>query len=174
MLHLGQELANSRSHDGKHLKEDNMGQNDHNGHHDEEGLGEELDETATSLPVEGPPGIQEANDAGTAHHLADNLAAESAVKRNNGVLVLWEDGSFDADKSDHGGEAKENGAGNSENGNSSETGNETHPLRTGGDVLVVQLVKTEEHANASGQIQADVWHDGCDSGRDRERLPVAL
>lgn len=143
---------------------------------DEEDLEEELDETATSLPCEATPCLQEANVTSSSHHLADNLAAKGAIEGNDGVLVLREDGSLDADKSDDGRKAEEQRAHDRKHDHDDAADDQARGLGTVvlADLLGVEVVETEEHANAAGKVDADVWHSGVDGGRECEDLPASL
>ena len=109
-------------------------------------------------------------------HLADDLAAERAVKGDNRVLVLGEDGCFDAHKRDDGGETEEERACDHEDECDDETDSEARELGTGvcGNVFLVKLVQAHEHCDAAGEVQADVWHCGLDGGGESERLPLRL
>lgn len=151
-----------------------MGDNKEDANDDEEVLEKQLDKTTASLPVERPPCIQEANDTSSTHHLANDLATEGAVEGNDGVLVLREDRSFDADQGDHGGEAEEKGADNDEDEKGEDADGKTSPRRARSNLLLIELVKTHEHGYAEREVQADVRHNGSDGSGDSESLPVAL
>jgi hypothetical protein len=174
MLHDGQEVKDSGTEENDNLESQNMNSEDNEAEHDEEVLEEQLDETATSLPVERPPCVEEANDTGSAHNLANDLAAKRAVKGNDGVLVLGEEGGFDADQGHHSGEAEEKRADDDEDEEGEDANGETSPRSAGSDLLLLEVVKVHEHGYTSGQVQADVWHNSVDGGRDGKSLPVAL
>lgn len=151
-----------------------MNSDEDNAGHDQGNLHEELDETATSLPVEAAPSVKEANNAGATHHLLDDLATEGAVKRHNGVLLFGQDGSLNADQGDHGWKAKEEGSEDGEDENGDDTHDERGPLCTFvvGEVLLLKLVQSEEHAEASDHVKADVGHSGLNSSGNGKSLPL--
>lgn len=176
MLSLSHQLANGRTHDGKHLEGQDMEEDEGKTSNDEEDLNVELDEATASLPGEAAPRIQEADDASATENSGNDLAAESAVKRNNEVLVLGENRRLDADECDDGGKAEEERAHDADDEDGNNANDEGCPLGAVilTDVLLVELVQAHEHANATDDVQADKGHGSFDGSRNGESLPVLL
>lgn len=176
MLDLGQELAERRAHDSEDLESQDVRNDYDQAGDDEESLDVELDEAAARLPVEAAPCVHEADDASAAHELGDDFAAEGAVEGDDCVLVLGEDGGLDADEGDDCGDAEEQGACDGEDEESDDADDQGDPLRAlvSLEVLVLELVETEEHAEPGAEVDGDVGHGGLDGGGEREGLPVAL
>lgn len=141
---------------------------------DKEELDVELDQAATSLPVERLPCIQETNAASAAEDLGDNLAGEGAVEGDNGVLILGQDGRLDADERDEGWEDDEEDASehNDEDGQRAE--NHRCPVTASilGEVVTANFMEAKEKDEALCNIHGEVFGRGLDGGGESEDLPA--
>lgn len=176
MKSLGKVITKRRAHDTENLESQDVHNNEDSERHDGANLDVQLDQAATSLPVEAAPGIEEADAAGSAKQLANDLAAEGAVERYDGILLLGQERGLDADLSDCGGDAEEEGGEDGEHDGGQATDGKAGPLAAGVlvEVLRVDLVQTEQNGDAGGQVQADVGHGGGDGGGRGKRLPGRL
>jgi hypothetical protein len=77
------------------------------GNRDHEDLDVELQETATSLPVKALPGIDKSEHTTATILFRNDLAVESAVNRDDSILVLGEKAGLDAGEGNGGGEDDE-------------------------------------------------------------------
>lgn len=174
MLGLGKKLAKLGAHDSEDLESQDVTDNEEGEHHDGADLDVELDETAASFPVEAAPSVEEADLAASAEETADDLATEGAVEGDDGVLLIGEDGSLDADLGDDSGDAEEESGEDGEDDSGEEADGKAHPLTVGVllEVLLIKLVQTEKDGHAASQVQADVGHGGGDGSGRGQRLPV--
>ena len=174
MLSLSKEISELRTHNSEDLERKNMSNDEHSKHHDRTNLNVQLQQAATSLPVETAPCIEESDLARSTEQLADNLSAKGAIEGYDGVLIVGQDGGLDADLGDYGGEAEEEGREDGEEDGGEGADGEAHPLALGVllEIVLVELVQAQEDRNAAGQVQADVGHGGGDSGGRGEGLPI--
>lgn len=174
LLSLSQELANSRTHDSKDLKDHDVGQDNAEEGQDEENLDPKLDKAAASLPVEALPGIEELDIAGATEDLRHDLAAKGAVEGDNGVLILWQDRGFHADESGDGGEAQEDGGAEGDANDGDDAGNNRGPLCTAvvAEILVLQAVQAEKDGEELDDEERNVGHGGIKGSNRRQELPV--
>jgi hypothetical protein len=172
-LSLGNSLAQGRTHGNKANKSPDVNHDEDQTCHDEEDLDVELEKTAARLPVEAPPCIKEADASGATDNPGYDLAIESAVKRHNGVLVLWENGRLDTDHGNDGGKAEEQGAGDADDDDGDEASDERGPLGPVVFADIFGVIETEELDGTLGYVQRDVGHRGIDSSGEGEGLPLA-
>lgn len=135
----------------------------------------ELDQPATSLPVEALPGINEAYNSSATQSLGHNLSAKRTVKRHSGVLVLGQDGSLDADLSNGGRQAQEKRASDGDEDNSDPTTEKASPLSSAvvGEVVLTRLlVEPEESDEAHGKVERGIRHGSSDGSWQGENLPL--
>ena len=140
-----------------------------------EALDVELDQPATSLPVEALPGINEAHGSGATQSLGHNLSTERAVKRHGSVLVLGQDGGLDADLSDKSRHAQEERAGHGDEEKGDATADKASPHSSAVRVEFVAarlLGDAEEVGEADGDVERDVRHGSSDGSREGENLPL--
>jgi hypothetical protein len=173
---LGKVITKRGAHDTENLESQDVHNDEDGERHDGANLDVQLDQAATSLPVEAAPGIEEADTASSAEQLANDLAAKGAVKRNDGILLLGQEGCLDTDLGDCGGDAEEEGGEGGEHDSGEATDGKAGPLAAGVlvEVLRVDLVQTEQNGDAGRQVQADVGHGGGDGGSRGKRLPGRL
>ena len=93
MQSLGKVIAKRRAHDTENLESQDVHNNEDSERHDGANLDVQLDQAATSLPVEAAPGIEEADAAGSAKQLANELGlpGPTVSRIENGLLDVREE-----------------------------------------------------------------------------------
>lgn len=134
---------------------------------DEDGLEAHHEHPAPSLPIKALPGIDEADSAGTSEKLGSNLASESAVEGDDGVLVLWQERGLDADEGDVGGQDDEEDAG--EEGG--EDAQHAEDGADGGDVAGI-VADVDEEEDADGDVGGEVLSCSSDGTGEEDALEV--
>lgn len=175
MLAGAEELAKLRAHDGESHEDDDMNKDKGKRGDAHEALDVHLDEPATSLPVEAPPGIHEADTSGTAEDLGHGLSAKGAVERHDGVLVFRQDGSLDADLGHDSRHAEEKSGGNGGYEDDCAAANEAGPLSGTvlGQIVVVRLLtESEQRHKTHGDAEGNVGHGSGNGGGKSENLPL--